>query len=257
MRSDGSGRRALAPNPSGPDGGARWSPDGTHVAFWSERAVAGRLVRGLYLMRADGHGPAPAHAAQARSPKRLRAADWSPDGASIAFSAEKGSRRGIWAIRSDGTRLRFLASGGFGPLWSPRGDRIAFSDGSRIEVVPAAGGAVRRLTRGPNDTSPAWSPDGRTIAFVRSDANGDRSRSSSRPPGGRSRRLFGGTRDVTMAETPNGRPRGGHPVGGEGGVYVVRVGHRRARRLRRRGDWPTWSPTVGESRSPPARRSTS
>jgi Tol biopolymer transport system component len=242
VRSDGSGRRALVPN-SGPDGGARWSPDGTRVAFWSERAVAGRLVRGLYLMRADGHGLRLLTPRKLVVPRNAEPPSWSPDGASIAFSAEKGSRRGIWAVRPDGTRLRFLASGGFGPLWSPRGDRIVFSDGFRIAVVPAAGGAVRLLTRGSNDTSPAWSPDGRTIAFVRSDTNGD-SQSLQLVParGGRSRRLFGGTRDVTMGRDPQWSPSGRSILlEAKGGVYVVRVRQRRARRLRRRGDWPSWS----------------
>ncbi|MEK6276020.1 MAG: hypothetical protein AABM30_11895 [Actinomycetota bacterium] len=244
VRLDGSGRRALSPNPAGPDGGARWSPDGTQIAFSSERTVAGRLVHGLYVMRADGRG------LRLVTPRNLQVArdfdppSWAPDGTSIAFSADRGSRRGIWAIRSDGTRLRFLAAGGVGPLWSPRGDRIAFSDAGRIAVVPAAGGAVRRLTRGPNDGAPAWSPDGRTIAFVRSDANGT-SQSLQLVParGGGLRRLFGGTRGVTMGRDPQWSPSGRLLLfEANSSIYVARVRDRRATRLRRRGDWPTWSP---------------
>src|SRR6267142_1794853 len=36
-----------------------------------------------------------------------------------------------------------------------------------IWVVPAHGGAARRLTNGPRDASPRWSPDGKTLAFLR------------------------------------------------------------------------------------------
>ena len=53
--------------------------------------------------------------------------------------------------------------------WSPRGDQIAFSTGSiyarDIAVVAATGGAPRRLTSGGAYQFPAWSPDGRQIAF--------------------------------------------------------------------------------------------
>jgi dipeptidyl aminopeptidase/acylaminoacyl peptidase len=35
-------------------------------------------------------------------------------------------------------------------------------------IAPANGGAPRRLTAGPRDTSPRWSPDGKQLAFVRS-----------------------------------------------------------------------------------------
>ena len=38
---------------------------------------------------------------------------------------------------------------------------------SHIERVPFGGGAARRLTEGPRDGSPRWSPDGGTLAFVR------------------------------------------------------------------------------------------
>ncbi len=36
-----------------------------------------------------------------------------------------------------------------------------------IWVVPVRGGAARRLTNGPRDTAPRWSPDGKTLAFLR------------------------------------------------------------------------------------------
>jgi Tol biopolymer transport system component len=238
---DGSRRRALSRHAAGPDSGAKWSPDGSRIAFWSERTVGGQAARSLYLMRADGR-------AQRRlTPPDLVARDfatpsWSPDGTSLAFSADRGSRRGIWTIRSNGTRLRFLARGGFSAVWSPRGDQIAFNAGG-ISVVPAGGGRVRRLTRGPNDSGPAWSPDGRMIAFVRSDANGTSQALNVVPSrGGGLRRIFGGRRGVTMGRDPQWSPSGMLLFEANGGVYVARVRDRAVRRLRRQGDWPSWSP---------------
>ena len=68
----------------------------------------------------------------------------------------KGAKRGDLALRSGH------------PSWSPDAGRLVFDTGRRIAVVDAHGRNLRFLTRpGTTDTDPAWSPDGRSIAFVR------------------------------------------------------------------------------------------
>jgi dipeptidyl aminopeptidase/acylaminoacyl peptidase len=65
------------------------------------------------------------------------------------------------------------------PQVSPDGTQVAFvrvnvdekHEGyqTAIWVVPVkGGGAARRMTNGPRDSAPRWSPDGRTLAFLRS-----------------------------------------------------------------------------------------
>jgi dipeptidyl aminopeptidase/acylaminoacyl peptidase len=66
------------------------------------------------------------------------------------------------------------------PQMSPDGAQVAFVrtevDRERYEyhrsiwLAPVAGGEPRRLTNGPGDTAPRWSPDGHTLAFLRGPA---------------------------------------------------------------------------------------
>ena len=57
---------------------------------------------------------------------------------------------------------------------SPKGKRVVFSARGDLFTVPAEHGPVRNLTRSPgaHDRAPAWSPDGKTLAFV-SDMEGE------------------------------------------------------------------------------------
>jgi len=64
------------------------------------------------------------------------------------------------------------------PQISPDGSRVAFvrvwvnQKADRYDtalwIVPTNGGAARQLTAGPRDGFPRWSPDGKTLGFVRS-----------------------------------------------------------------------------------------
>jgi Tol biopolymer transport system component len=104
---------------------------------------------------------------------------WSPDGKTIAFAKQSGSKSAIFVIRADGTKLtRLTADGGdFAPVWSPLGDRIAYlkdkgdwmeiyvmnRDGTQPEWVGATTGKATRLS---------WSPDAKNLA-VDEEKNGE------------------------------------------------------------------------------------
>ena len=59
---------------------------------------------------------------------------------------------------------------------SPDGEQVAWAEigldleldkpVTNIMVAPSAGGAPRRFTQGPSDSSPRWSPDGRYLAYL-------------------------------------------------------------------------------------------
>ncbi|GAA2778143.1 serine hydrolase [Crossiella cryophila] len=62
------------------------------------------------------------------------------------------------AVSPDGTRVVYVLR---------TTDRAADHDVRTLWTVPVAGGEPRQLTRGTADRSPAWSPDGSRIAFLR------------------------------------------------------------------------------------------
>ena len=64
-------------------------------------------------------------------------------------------------ISPDGSRIAYVVQGI---------DRESYEYRRAIWVVPVEGGEPRRLTVGPNDHSPRWSPDSRALAFVRAPA---------------------------------------------------------------------------------------
>ncbi len=76
-------------------------------------------------------------------------------------------------MNADGSDQRRISFGGgqYGtPVWSPRGDMIAYTKigpGFRIGVMNAGGGGERVLTEAWQDEGPSWAPNGRVINFFR------------------------------------------------------------------------------------------
>jgi TolB protein len=160
-----------------------WSPDGTRIAFTSDRPPEGRLV----TARVDG--------TEREVLSRIGAHDswitWSPDRSRVAFARYKsarGSQSDIYVMDRNGSNLRQVSSPSNGeswrPRWSPTGNKLLFASSFRhhpydgIYVVNHDGSGERVLAA--DDPTPAgnretfvsvgaaeWSPDETRIAFTR------------------------------------------------------------------------------------------
>jgi WD40-like Beta Propeller Repeat len=115
MDADGTGIERLTDDP-GLDDGAAWSPDGTRIAFASDRD--GDFD--LYVMNTDGTSVT--HVTD--DPRDDDWPAWSPDGAALAFGSDRDGNLEIYVIGADGTGERRLTDnpGKDGdPVWARTG----------------------------------------------------------------------------------------------------------------------------------------
>jgi eukaryotic-like serine/threonine-protein kinase len=171
QRTDGRNPIVLTADSPGNDWAPAFSPDGTRIAFRSERDGGG-----IFLMGATGEST-------------RRVSDfghnpcWSPDGQNIAVDtagpASPVVRQGnseLWTIHVEsGERRRVHSGDAVQPSWSPNGRRIAFwgsragnghrdlwtvvADGSGAEAIPVTDDAAI-------DWRPLWAADGKSLYFL-------------------------------------------------------------------------------------------
>ena len=144
---------------------ARPSPDGTRIAFDSDREGE----RAVYIADANGK-----NVRRISGPGLALAPSWSPDGRTLAFVREEQDRPRVWNLWMcdlESGQTRRLTNHRYGQTWSaawfPDGERIAYSHEKRL-VIRSIDSGQERVFNSPKDQllrTPAVSPDGRKIMF--------------------------------------------------------------------------------------------
>lgn len=222
-----------------------WSPNGRWIVFNRDA----NHQDSLWIVASTGGTP---H----RLSRCRRCGDdrpaWSPNGRLLLFQRADGSALSgysLYTIRPDGSHVTKIRSNAADAAWSPDGHRIAFDtirflrrkDGSLywdqggIAVVDADGSHPRLLTpgrwaRGRSPSDPAWSPDGRKLAFIRVPVGG----SSLRPysgskeeiwtmsaDGSDKKRLYHARTGDTYSAPPIWSPDGQLIAFGSSGIFVI------------------------------------
>ena len=162
------GRRTAVATGAQVEAWPSFAPDGRTVVF---NRVDGERMR-LYVQQVDGGGPI---ALDTRVSGSQCCAAISPDGGQLLFLGEQGLYVGPLL---GGQARRVVA--GTGPArdlantttltwasWSPDGRRIAYPNLDTLVVQALDGSARTAIAAGGAIHSPAWSADGKWIAFVR------------------------------------------------------------------------------------------
>ena len=112
---------------------------------------------------------------------------YSPKADQITFASDRGGTQQIYVMNADGSNQQRISfgqgKGRYGtPVWSPRGDLIAFTryatnDGNfYIGVMKPDGSGERLLAQGFLVEGPTWAPNGRVLMYFAQSPNGGRVR---------------------------------------------------------------------------------
>jgi TolB protein len=170
--SAGGGRARRVSTRPGLNTGASWSPDGHNIALTMSFEGNSEIYR---IDPANGG----VRDKLTTNPGIDSSPSFSPDGGQIAFVSNRQGSPQIFVMPASGgapKRVTFQGKYNQTPRWNPRADKplIAFTGRDErgvfdVFILDMKSGRIDRLTQGKgSNLDPAWSPDGRLVAYVSS-----------------------------------------------------------------------------------------
>jgi Tol biopolymer transport system component/DNA-binding winged helix-turn-helix (wHTH) protein len=144
-----------------------FSPDGTKIAFVRGTDVGSRDV---YIVETTGGEPVKLTAGH----QQIHGLAWTVNGNAIVFSSNAGGGVSLWRVPVSGgepQRLPFGSDRAFTPTIAPKGDRLAYSQGSdtwsvmRVDMKSPHSTPVRLISSTEQDSAPQLSHDTKFVAF--------------------------------------------------------------------------------------------
>ena len=147
VNADGGGLARFADTPGYSCGSAKWSPDGTMVAYDTRPIEDDLQASQIAVIRADGTG------LRLLGPGSMPS--WSPDGTHLVFHTY--DPRAVVVMNADGTGRETIVDHFGSPRWMPAGNRIALigSNGG-IALFDLATGKERHVLMGPYSLRPGF-----------------------------------------------------------------------------------------------------
>jgi TolB protein len=188
IQPDGSGLTQLTDFP-GVDADPAWSPDGRMIAYRSRRDGSSDI----FVMDPDGSNPINLINDPETSLDDEFAPHWHPDGLTFSIYTDRFPRRGECVSGYHQIALLVAESGGYeidlfdtvpgeqySSTWSPDGRYLVFNSGCllpgfQLHMYDTQTGETKKITSELiSHTNPAWSHDGRLLAFAKYvDGNND------------------------------------------------------------------------------------
>jgi TolB protein len=160
-----SGKRTLLANFRGNNSAPAWSPDSRKLAI----VLTYSLNSQIYIIKADG--------SDIKQIMRTRSINtepaWAPNGKELYFSSDRGGSAQIYKVdveSNEVNRVTFEGRNNLSPSLSPDGKLLLFLNQEdrkyRVAVQNLLTNQVLKLTNGPDDESPIFSPNGHMVLFT-------------------------------------------------------------------------------------------